>query len=272
MNWIVLLAIAAALLTLRQLKVSMLVWLLGWWLAVAAVVRFGFETPVPASVQKIYLSIVSAALVAYVFSDRNRLEEVRRPLFAFATERRYAPLLALVCLAIPTAVAANIYMDMTAPARAPVFGRTVHPAPPSEINVHDQEHNMITLDNPYRSLEQSDPAAFQARVAEGRQVYYQNCFFCHGDVLAGDGMFIHGLNPIPSNFQDQGTLPILQESFVFWRIAKGAPGLPDEAGPWDSAMPAWEKFLSEDEIWNVILFLYDFTGVRPRARHETGEH
>jgi hypothetical protein len=34
-------------------------------------------------------------------------------------------------------------------------------------------------------------------------------------------------------------------------------------------MPAWEKFLSEDEMWDVILFLYDFTGQRPRARHET---
>ncbi|MCB1036911.1 MAG: cytochrome c, partial [Acidobacteria bacterium] len=103
---------------------------------------------------------------------------------------------------------------------------------------------------------------------EGRKVYYKNCFWCHGDLMAGDGMFIHGLNPIPTNFQDQGTLPILQESFVFWRIAKGAPGLPEEGGPWASAMPAWEKFLTEDEMWNVVLFIYDFTGARPRARHE----
>ena len=25
-------------------------------------------------------------------------------------------------------------------------------------------------------------------------------------------------------------------------------------------MPAWEKFLKEDELWDVLLFLYDFTG------------
>ena len=30
-------------------------------------------------------------------------------------------------------------------------------------------------------------------------------------------------------------------------------------------MPAWEKFLKEDEIWDVLLFIYDFTGERPRA-------
>jgi hypothetical protein len=34
-------------------------------------------------------------------------------------------------------------------------------------------------------------------------------------------------------------------------------------------MPAWETFLSEEEMWDVILFLYDFTDYHPRARHET---
>ncbi len=33
-------------------------------------------------------------------------------------------------------------------------------------------------------------------------------------------------------------------------------------------MPAWEKFLKEDEIWDVILFLYDFTEQKPRAKEE----
>jgi hypothetical protein len=95
--------------------------------------------------------------------------------------------------------------------------------------------------------------------------------FCHGDNLAGNGMFAHALNPIPTNFADGQTLPILSETFLFWRIAKGGPGLPDEAGPWDTAMPAWEKFLTEEEMWDVILFLYDFTDERPRAREEVAE-
>jgi len=64
---------------------------------------------------------------------------------------------------------------------------------------------------------------------------------------------------------------MLQESFLFWRISKGGPGLPEEGGPWDTAMPAWEKFLTEDEIWDVILFLYDFTEQRPRAREASEE-
>ena len=34
---------------------------------------------------------------------------------------------------------------------------------------------------------------------------------------------------------------MLRDTFLFWRISKGGPGLPEEGGPWDTAMPAWEK-------------------------------
>jgi hypothetical protein len=38
-------------------------------------------------------------------------------------------------------------------------------------------------------------------------------------------------------------------------------------------MPAWESFITQEEMWDAVLFLYDFTNRRPRARHETvGEH
>jgi hypothetical protein len=33
-------------------------------------------------------------------------------------------------------------------------------------------------------------------------------------------------------------------------------------------MPAWEKMLKEDDMWDAILFLYDYTGSRPRAKEE----
>ena len=105
----------------------------------------------------------------------------------------------------------------------------------------------------------------------GRATYYKNCVYCHGDNLRATGMFAHGLDPIPTNFVESSPLPQLTESFIFWRIAKGGPGLPEEGGPWDSAMPAWEKFLSEQEMWEVVLFLYDFTGNRPRALEEGHE-
>ena len=79
-------------------------------------------------------------------------------------------------------------------------------------------------------------------------------------------MFVHALDPIPTNFADKGTIAGLRDTFLLWRVSKGGPGMPEEGGPWDSAMPAWEKFLKEEEMWEVILFLYDFTGQKPRAK------
>src|SRR6266850_1067547 len=99
----------------------------------------------------------------------------------------------------------------------------------------------------------------------GLVAYGQNCLPCHGDHLDGQGHFASGFNPLPANFQDNGTIAQLTESFVFWRVAKGGPGLPREGTPWNSAMPAWEEFLTEDEIWSVVLFLYEQTGWKPRT-------
>ena len=155
---------------------------------------------------------------------------------------------------------------MNAPLQPPYFARTVHPASPSEITVHDKKINLDAGDNPFRELEKSNPQEFRKHVENGRRVYYRNCVFCHGDNMAANGMFVHGLDPIPTNFHD--TIPQLRETFLFWRISKGGPGLPDEGGPWDTAMPAWEKMLKEEEMWEAILFLYDFTELKPRAREE----
>jgi hypothetical protein len=158
---------------------------------------------------------------------------------------------------------------MNVPVEAPFFARTVHPSPPATITVHEQEIDVARGDNPLRHLKDSDPESFAVHVAAGRDTYYENCFYCHGDGLAADGVFAHGLNPIPTNFTDPNVLPSFREAFFFWRIAKGAPGLPDEGGPGDSAMPAWEQFLTEEEMWEVILFLYDFNpGFQPRAVEE----
>ena len=89
--------------------------------------------------------------------------------------------------------------------------------------------------------------------------------------LDGRGFFAHGFTPAPLPFNDSGTIPQLTESFVFWRIAKGGPGLPKEGAPWNTAMPVWEDILTEEEIWAVIVFLYEQTGATPRTWAEAGE-
>jgi len=260
--------IVAAMLVLRWRRVGTLTWMLAWWIALWSGIKYAFIVPVPESVLKLYMGIVTLALFAYVTSSAGRKQAFLRPIVDLALNPKRRILLAAVLVFIPGLVAFNVYSKMNVPIQAPGFGRTVHPAPPDTITVHDHEISLISATNPYRHLEESDPEEFRTHVERGHDVYFQNCFYCHGDAMGGDGMFAHSLNPIPSNFRDPGVLPMLQESFLFWRISKGAPGLPEEGGPWDSAMPAWESFLSEEEIWDVILFLYEFNGYRPRALAE----
>ena len=264
----VVLPVIAGFVVLRLLRASTLAWAIGCWVGIYILLRFGFSTPIPSSVVKLYMGIVTLSLAAYVTSSDGRRADFARPIVALAVEPRYRALLAAVLVLLPALAAANAWLGTRVALEAPAFGRTVHPAPPDTITVHDKAIDLAHGRNPLRELETSDPAQFRTHVENGRRTYYRNCLFCHGDALAGDGMFVHGTNPIPTNFTDKGTIGQLQESYLFWRISKGGPGLPAEGGPWDSAMPAWEKFLSEEEMWEVILFVYDSTGQRPRAAAE----
>jgi mono/diheme cytochrome c family protein len=269
MNILIVLAVAVAFGLLRFLRAKLLMWAGACWVGIYVLLRFGFTAPIPASVVSLYMGIVSVAILAYVSSSDGRRDEVFRPLIRFMTEKRYTALLGATVVAIPALAAANVYVQMNAPLQPPFFPRTVHPASPAELTVHDKKIDLDAGDNPFRELETSNPQEFRRHVENGRQVYYRNCVFCHGDTMAANGMFVHGLDPIPTNFNE--TIAQLRETFLFWRIAKGGPGLPDEGGPWDTAMPAWEKFLKEEEMWDAILFLYDFTAQRPRGKEEAAK-
>ena len=266
MKILIVLAVAAVLGILRFRRANLLTWAVAWWIGIYVLLRFGFSAPIPSSVVTLYMGIVTIAILAYMSSSQDRRDEVSRPLVTLMTDKRYSRLLGVTVIAIPALAAANVYVQMNVPLEPPLFARTVHPASPAEITVHDKKIDLDAGENPITHLQASNPEQFRQRVENGRRIYYRNCVFCHGDNLAGNGMFVHGLDPIPTNFADAGTIAMLRDTFLFWRISKGGPGLPEEGGPWASAMPAWEKFLKEEEIWDVIAFLYDFTGQRPRAK------
>jgi mono/diheme cytochrome c family protein len=270
MNILVVLAVAVVFGILRVRRANLLVWAAAWGIGTYVLLRFGFTVPIPASVISLYMGIIAIAILAYVSSSQERREEVSRPLIRLMTERRYTPLLAATVVAIPALAAASVYARMNAPLEPPFFPRTIHPASPVEITVRDRKIDLDAGENPFLPLEKSNPDEFRTHVENGKKVYYRNCVFCHGDTLSGNGMFVerNGLDPIPTNFADQGAIAMLRDTFLMWRISKGGPGLPEEGGPWDTAMPAWEKLLTEEEMWEVILFLYDFTGQKPRAKEE----
>ena len=107
-----------------------------------------------------------------------------------------------------------------------------------------------------------------ADLEAGKKLDQRWCAQCHGDALAGDGHFANAFTPIPANFRDVGTISMLQESFVFWRVATGGPGLPKAATPWLSAMPVWQNLLTEEEMWKAILYIYAGSGSTPRTWEE----
>ena len=224
MNILVVIAVLAVFGLLRFRRINLLIWAVVWWAGIYVLLRFGFTAPIPSSVISIYMGIVSIAILAYVSSSEERREEVSRPLIRFMTEKRYTTLLAATVVAIPALAAANVYVKMNVPVEPPFFPRTVHPASPSEITVHDKTINLDAGENPFLPLQTSNPAEFRKHVENGRRIYYQNCVFCHGDTLAGNGMFVHGLDPIPTNFTDQGAIAMLRDIVSVLADFQGRPG------------------------------------------------
>lgn len=266
MNLLILTPILIIMVILRFLKLNRFAWMVVWWIAMYVILNYGIKPPLPSSIILMFMAIISLALLVYLTADSKSLESVRNMMFNFVTDSKYRIPLVLVIILIPILVALKAYSNASKEPQPPLSGRTIHPPPPSEIQFKGKTIDLVKDENPYRKLENSNPEDFRKHVQNGRRVYYQNCVFCHGDKMEGNGIYAHGFNPIPANFKDPTTIAMLQETYLFWRIAKGGPGLPDESSPWASAMPAWENFLGEDDIWDVILFLYDYTDQKPRAK------
>ena len=222
------------------------------------------SAPIPNSVLLQYMATVLVAALLYFSASEQRWLQFKRPIEDSLVQPQHRALRIALLITLPIVVGVLAFMSVRPSIGAPSALRSIHPAPPSQITFRGKTMVLATMTNPLRkgSIEQ----AYQ----RGRTVYMSNCMPCHGDALSGDGYFAHGFNPAPIDFTDNGTIPQLSESYVFWRVAKGGPGLPREGAPWNSAMPAWENFLTEDEIWAVVLFLYEQTGAQPRSWHEGG--
>jgi len=243
----------------------------GSWLSVVGAVialvaghlllKYGIKPPIPSNLLYAYTMIIAIALYVYLASDTARWHRFTTPLSRLFLARETRSARGVVFVLFPLAVGWLVYAWGGGSSQLPAEQRTIHPTPPSQITVRGKTLALVGLENPLRK----EPDKLPQYLTEGKAIYFKNCFFCHGDNLDGAGHFSQGFIPPPANFVDPGTIAQLQESFVFWRISKGGPGLPPESHPWNSAMPIWENFLTEEEIWKVILYIYEGAGQAPRT-------
>lgn len=226
---------------------------------------FAKSAPIPNSILVQFMLTALVGILIFVSDSEERWKLFKQPIHATLVDADKKWIRVALMVLAPLTVGFVTYQRVRPSLGAGAQLRSIHPAPPGTITFRGKTITLAGLENPLRS--QGDLAA---HVAEGRRVYYQNCVFCHGDRFDGQGDYAHAFNPAPLSFADNGTIAQLTESYVFWRIAKGGRGLPREGTPWNSAMPAWEDFLTEDEIWAVVIFLYEHTGWHPRTWSETG--
>ena len=234
--------------------------------------------PIPWTLLITYMMLWGIGTFLYISQDPTTFAEFRKPIVKTVVGD-YKIARYIVFTALPLLVGWGTFQSLKPSFAEPVELRTVHPAPPASTKVHGKTYTLEGLQNPFRIDEQdnykdsfpfldADKQEYMKSVTEGGTIFFENCHFCHGDQLNGAGMFSHVFNPTPANFVDPGTIAMLRESFLFWRVAKGGPGLPNEATPWSSSMPPWEEHLKVDEIWKVILFEYWYTGWHPRTFDE----
>ncbi|MGH7206583.1 MAG: c-type cytochrome [Nitrospiraceae bacterium] len=213
--------------------------------------------PLPFSLIAMYMTLTFCGILVYVSIYPETWQEFLGPIAEFFRGNSHRAgawqgIRWVVLGLIPFLIGAGVYRQVTPSFTPPAEQRVVHPAPPFEV---------MGLTNPL----QQRPDRLQEHLELGARVYFQNCVFCHGDRFDGEGHFAHGFNPPPANFVDAGTIAQLQESYVFWRVSTGGPGLPTESTPWNSAMPKWDAMLDDEERWAVVLYLYHQTGWKPRT-------
>jgi len=238
----------------------------------ALIFSWAFPPFMPRSLMITYIMITLIGLVLYFSSDDLRWNEFRSPIISTLRDDDKTLLRWSLLIILSLLPGYAVYDAVKPSLDKPLELRQVHPSPPAAIKVFDRSFDLAKLENPVRmrvldQLENDVDAAwnsYQEAINAGSLVYYSNCFYCHGDQLDGKGHFARALDPLPTDFGDVGTIAQLQESFLFWRITTGGPGLPKGGMPWNSAMPVWHEMLSEEDVWNVITFLYDYVAQVPR--------
>ncbi len=104
-------------------------------------------------------------------------------------------------------------------------------------------------------------------LANGQRLYAQNCAACHGENGAGDGVFADDLAKAgessmqtmtgaedmimqaPVDFTDSARMLGASPALLQGKILRGGMG---------TGMPMWGSIFTEEQIWDLIAYLYSF--------------
>ena len=146
---------------------------------------------------------------------------------------------------------------------------------------HGKKHNPVRYKYvmqhgiPKSYLGQTNPLTTTSEnLARGANLYKEHCASCHGATGAGDGEAAKDLSPRPPELVsmlkmiakmkgdhgmmhgDKREMSMMTEGYVLWTVAEGGE-------PLETAMPGFKDSISEQEIWQIILFMMNGFSPRP---------
>ena len=92
-------------------------------------------------------------------------------------------------------------------------------------------------------------AASDAILKEAKAIYADKCSNCHGETGKGDGSDAMMYDPGPADLTDAKRMAKLTDGELYYKITVGK-----------KPMPSFEKRLSEDQRWGLIILLRSLAG------------
>jgi mono/diheme cytochrome c family protein len=90
------------------------------------------------------------------------------------------------------------------------------------------------------------PTESTLKAAKG--IYMNECAECHGERGKGDGPKAMMHTPAPADLTDAGQMNPVTDGEIFYQISEGK-----------KPMPSFKKRLTEDERWELVLFIRSFS-------------
>jgi mono/diheme cytochrome c family protein len=160
----------------------------------------------------------------------------------------------------PATETAKANVPAPTPAMAPASTATPAPAvaaappPPPVPFIAPPEAKKQT--NPVKATKES--------LSQGKQMYMQGCYACHGEKGDGRGPNAYALTPLPTSFTDQAAMAKVSDGELFWKITNGN-------GNGGKGMPAYNNQYSDTDRWNLVNYIRSFKAEKAAATATTGK-